>query len=57
LATAGGEITRILVAARGGGLTLDETAEALQVSARTVQREWRMARAFLHRTLQAAPLR
>jgi RNA polymerase sigma factor (TIGR02999 family) len=39
-----------------GGLTLDETAEALQVSTRTVQREWRMARAFLHRTLEAAPL-
>ena len=40
-----------------GGLTLDETAEALQVSTRTVQREWRMARAFLHRTLDEAPLR
>jgi RNA polymerase sigma factor (TIGR02999 family) len=35
-----------------GGLTLEETAETLQISARTVQREWRMARAFLHRALQ-----
>jgi len=37
-----------------GGLTLEETAEVLQVSARTVQREWRMARAFLLRALQGA---
>jgi RNA polymerase sigma factor (TIGR02999 family) len=29
------------------GLTVDETAEALGVSARTIKREWRKARAFL----------
>ena len=29
------------------GLTVDETAEALDVSPRTVEREWRMARAWL----------
>jgi RNA polymerase sigma factor (sigma-70 family) len=35
-----------------GGLTLEETAEVLQLSERTVQRDWRTARAFLYRTLQ-----
>lgn len=32
-----------------GGLTLDETAEALSLSPSTVKREWRVARAWLHR--------
>lgn len=32
-----------------GGLTLDETAEALGVSAKTVQREWLAARAWLRK--------
>jgi len=35
-----------------GGLTVDETAEALGVSPRTVDREWRMARAWLQRELE-----
>ncbi len=30
-----------------GGLTIDEVAEVLDVSPRTVKREWRMARAWL----------
>jgi RNA polymerase sigma-70 factor, ECF subfamily len=34
-----------------GGLSLDETAEALQVSAATVSRDWTFARAWLHREL------
>jgi RNA polymerase sigma factor (TIGR02999 family) len=34
-----------------GGLNLDETAEALGVSSPTVQREWRAAKAWLHRML------
>jgi RNA polymerase sigma factor (TIGR02999 family) len=34
-----------------GGLTLDETAEALAVSPATVSREWQLARAWLHRRL------
>lgn len=33
------------------GLTIDETAEALGVSARTVDLDWRIARAWLHRAL------
>jgi len=32
-----------------GGLTVDETAEALGLSAKTVAREWRLARAWLYR--------
>lgn len=34
-----------------GGLTADETAEALGVTRRTVQRDWAKARAWLHATL------
>lgn len=34
-----------------GGLTVQETAAVLEVSERTVKRDWRKARAFLHRTL------
>ncbi|HEX8616357.1 MAG TPA: sigma-70 family RNA polymerase sigma factor [Thermoanaerobaculia bacterium] len=36
-----------------GGLTIDETAEALKISAATVSREWTMARAWLRRALQS----
>ena len=34
-----------------GGLTVDETAEALRLSARTVLREWSLAQAWLFREL------
>ncbi len=34
-----------------GGLSVEETAGVLDVSARTVKRDWRMARAFLYSTL------
>ena len=37
-----------------GGLNVDETAEVLGVSSATVKREWRTAKAWLHRELQAA---
>jgi RNA polymerase sigma-70 factor, ECF subfamily len=37
-----------------GGLSLEETAETLGVSASTVTREWRMARAWLRRWIVAA---
>jgi RNA polymerase sigma factor (TIGR02999 family) len=36
-----------------GGLSLDETAEALGISAATVSRDWTFARAWLHRALSA----
>jgi RNA polymerase sigma factor (TIGR02999 family) len=39
-----------------GGLSLEETAEALQTSTATVSRDWTFARAWLHRELgQPAP--
>jgi RNA polymerase sigma factor (TIGR02999 family) len=34
-----------------GGLTLEETAQALEISTATVSRDWRMARAWLNREL------
>jgi RNA polymerase sigma factor (TIGR02999 family) len=34
-----------------GGLSVEETAEALSVSVATVMRDWRLARAWLHREL------
>jgi len=36
-----------------GGLTVEETALALEVSARTVHSDWAFARAWLYRTLNA----
>jgi RNA polymerase sigma-70 factor, ECF subfamily len=35
-----------------GGMTLEETAEALQVSTDTVGRDWRAAKAWLARELK-----
>jgi RNA polymerase sigma factor (TIGR02999 family) len=35
-----------------GGLSVEETAEVLKVSPVTVMREWRLAKAWLHRELQ-----
>ena len=35
-----------------GGLSYDETAEVMKISARTVQREWRAARAWLQRAMR-----
>jgi RNA polymerase sigma factor (TIGR02999 family) len=34
-----------------GGLNIDETAEVLKISPTTVQREWRSAKAWLHRAI------
>lgn len=38
-----------------GGLTVDEAARALDLSPRTVARDWRVARAFLRAELQLEP--
>lgn len=38
-----------------GGLTIEETAEALEISPRTVRNDWTVARARLHRMLQGNP--
>jgi RNA polymerase sigma factor (TIGR02999 family) len=37
-----------------GGLTVEETAQVLQVSSQTVMRDWRLARAWLARELSPA---
>ena len=37
-----------------GGLTIEETAEVLQLSPSTVKREWRLAKAWLRREISAA---
>ena len=34
-----------------GGLTVEEIAELLEISPRTVKREWTMARAWLHQEI------
>lgn len=34
-----------------GGLTIEETAEALRISPATVKREWVLAKAWLHKTI------
>lgn len=34
-----------------GGLSIDETAEVMKISPTTVQREWRAAKAWLHRAI------
>jgi RNA polymerase sigma factor (TIGR02999 family) len=38
-----------------GGLSVEETAEALQISAVTVMREWSMAKAWLYNSLRNDP--
>lgn len=37
-----------------GGLSIEETAEALRISVRTVHSDWALARAWLYRTLTAS---
>ena len=37
-----------------GGLSIEETADLMGISAATVKREWTMARLFLKRELEAA---
>ncbi|HEU4631672.1 MAG TPA: sigma-70 family RNA polymerase sigma factor [Gemmatimonadaceae bacterium] len=53
LAGANEEATRVVECLYFGGLTLDETAEALGMSVATVRRRWGFAKAWLGRTLQA----
>ena len=37
-----------------GGLTIEETAEVLEVSTPTVERDWQMAKIWLHREISKA---
>jgi RNA polymerase sigma factor (TIGR02999 family) len=52
LATIDERSARIVECRYFGGLSTEETAEALDISARTVKRDWTMARAWLFRTLR-----
>jgi RNA polymerase sigma-70 factor, ECF subfamily len=40
-----------------GGLTVDETAEVLGISSKTVKRDWSVARAWLHREVEVRKAR
>ena len=46
-------LARIVECRFFGGLSLEETAEALNTSAATVSRDWTFARAWLHSELAA----
>ena len=52
LATLDAEQARIVELRYFGGLTVEETAEAVGVSPATVKRQWAMARAWLKRALE-----
>lgn len=47
-------MSRIVELRYFAGLSVEETAEALSLSAITIRREWRKAKAWLHRELNAA---
>lgn len=44
-------LERVVVYRFFGGMTVEETATALEVSRRTVERDWTRAKAYLHRAL------
>lgn len=52
LAVVDEQFARIVELRFFGGLSVDETAEALGISTRTAERDWRMARAWLHDRLK-----
>jgi RNA polymerase sigma-70 factor (ECF subfamily) len=52
LAEAAPRQTRIVVLRYFGGLTVDEIAEVLKIAPRTVEREWKSARAWLYSRLR-----
>jgi RNA polymerase sigma factor (TIGR02999 family) len=47
--------SQIVVLRYLGGLTVEETAHVLAVSVATIKREWKVAKAWLHRRLAPAP--
>ena len=51
LAQVAPRLARVVECRFYGGLSEEETAEALQVTVRTIQRDWAKARALLQRTL------
>lgn len=55
LAVLSQRLSRVIECRFFGGLSVEETAEVLQSSPRTVKREWRKARAWLYEELHGAP--
>ena len=53
LAALDGQQARVVELRFFGGLTIEEAAEAMRVSHATVERDWKMARAWLRRELDA----
>jgi RNA polymerase sigma factor (TIGR02999 family) len=51
LARQDGELSRLVELRFFSGMTVEETAEVLGVSSRTVKRDWRLAKAWLKRRL------
>jgi RNA polymerase sigma factor (TIGR02999 family) len=51
LAALNGRQARVVELRYFGGLSEEETAEALEITARTVRRDWNFARVWLHREL------
>lgn len=51
LATFDPQQSRIVELRFFGGLTIEETADVLQISPATIKREWSLAKAWLHKTL------
>ena len=49
------QLARVVELRFFAGLTVDETAEVVGVSARTVKRDWNAARSFLRRELTSGP--
>jgi DNA-directed RNA polymerase specialized sigma24 family protein len=45
------ELARVVELRFFGGLTIEETAEMLHVSPKTVKRQWALARAWLHQNI------
>jgi RNA polymerase sigma factor (TIGR02999 family) len=49
------ELARLVELRYFGGMTIEETAEALSVSPATVKRQWAVARAWLRRAIEGDP--
>lgn len=56
LAEVDGRLARVVELRFFGGLSVEQTAEVLEVNARTVKRDWRKARALLHRDLTGSSI-
>jgi len=54
LETVQGRLTRVVECRYFGGMSVEETAQALDVSVATIKRDWSIARAWLNRELRGA---